>query len=206
MLATGGGVPVIILSPRRRRSRPPDRSRKTTQSTFGSRQPSSGSPPASPASPSSCGSAAGTTSRTPSSIARMRKITDLDPPRTTSTSSAAARRTPACPRLAFPLWHATGAAIVWLSGSRRRSCSATGRRPDPVRRRRGLQRRALDVQLPRGQASARASATSALRLPDRRRLLQPDLLPGLHLHLPVLAADHRAAPSPTCGKEAASRS
>jgi hypothetical protein len=49
-------------------------------------------------------------------IARMRKITELDPPRSLDELGLLPPGTGLHPGYAFPLWHATGAVIVWISG------------------------------------------------------------------------------------------
>ncbi len=49
-------------------------------------------------------------------IARMRKITELDPPRNLDELGLLPPDTGLHPGYAFPLWHATGAMIVWISG------------------------------------------------------------------------------------------
>jgi hypothetical protein len=49
-------------------------------------------------------------------IARMRKITELDPPRSLDELGLLPPETGLHPGYAFPLWHATGAVTVWISG------------------------------------------------------------------------------------------
>ena len=49
-------------------------------------------------------------------IARMRKIGELDPPRSLDELGLLPPGTGLHPGYAFPLWHATGAVVAWLSG------------------------------------------------------------------------------------------
>jgi hypothetical protein len=49
-------------------------------------------------------------------IARMRKITELDPPRSLAELGLLPPDSGLHPGYAFPLWHAAGAVIVWISG------------------------------------------------------------------------------------------
>jgi hypothetical protein len=49
-------------------------------------------------------------------IARMRKLTELDPPRSLEDLGLLPPETGLHPGYAFPLWHAAGAVTVWISG------------------------------------------------------------------------------------------
>ena len=126
-------------------------------------------------------------------IARMRKITDLDPPARSLDSWVSSRRGRACiPGYAFPLWHAAGAVNVWVSGLEETAMFRYW--PSvliPI-----VAAAVYDAgrQMFRSRDAGIAVCIAYLGVfsfPQRPRIPDPDLVPGLHLHLSLLAARHR---------------